>query len=112
MARIIVATTAFRKKSHKFLKKHPELEDKVVKTLTLLKENVFSAKLYTHRLHGGLEDFYAVFDILPVSSRFLSQCFLCDEMHELADFRDFARNSASKNSGFVELFCWVYSPTK
>lgn len=57
--RKIFLSRSFSMRLRKFLKFHPELEQNVNKTLKLLKEDVQSINLKTHKLHGKLNNSYA-----------------------------------------------------
>ncbi|MBI5324966.1 MAG: type II toxin-antitoxin system YafQ family toxin [Ignavibacteriae bacterium] len=54
MVRELILTDKFRKSFAKFVKKHPNSKGNIYKTLDLMKENVFSASLSTHKLSGKL----------------------------------------------------------
>ncbi len=57
--RVLAASNQFRSKAHKFFKRHPDLEAKAGKLLTLLTKDVFHPQLKAHKLTGDLKKLYA-----------------------------------------------------
>lgn len=53
-------TDTFKKKAAKFLKKHPDMTDRYVKTMRLMQENPFHPSLRLHKLRGKLSDYHSV----------------------------------------------------
>jgi len=56
----LFTTKTFDKKLKRFLKKHPDLEEEIVKTLDLLAKNPFEPHLKMHKLSGLLKNERAV----------------------------------------------------
>lgn len=52
--RELVLTPKFTRSFRKFVKKNPQLENKIIETLTLMKEDVFIPQLSSHSLQGKL----------------------------------------------------------
>ena len=52
--RELILTNRFRKSFKIFVKKHPLLKSKIFQILELVKEDVFSSLLSTHKLSGAL----------------------------------------------------------
>ncbi len=52
----IVTTTYFLRRARKFLRKHPEMEERVAKVIDDLRENPFAPHLVFHHLSGPLEN--------------------------------------------------------
>ncbi|HCC06496.1 TPA: type II toxin-antitoxin system mRNA interferase toxin, RelE/StbE family [Candidatus Nomurabacteria bacterium] len=64
--REILYDNSFHKQFKKIIKNNKELEEKSIKVLEILKENVFDSKLSTHKLSGELKKYYSAkvtFDI-------------------------------------------------
>ncbi len=57
---ILIFTDKYNRKAQKFLKNHPELIKKYKKTVNLLEKNYNDTSLKLHKLHGKLNNFYAV----------------------------------------------------
>jgi len=55
----IKQTDTFEKKSIKFFKKHRDLVPKFKKVIEKLTDDPFENSLKTHKLKGGLSEFYA-----------------------------------------------------
>ena len=49
----------YHRKERKFFKKHIHLVDKYAEVLTKLKTDPFDSSLKTHKLKGGLKEFYS-----------------------------------------------------
>lgn len=56
----IKLSPSYKRKSRKFIKKHPDLLPKYKKTLLLLKDNPQHPSLRLHKLHGQLEDYDSI----------------------------------------------------
>lgn len=56
----ITRTDEYFKKLVKFLKKHPEMQGKYEKTLTLLGANPHHPSLRLYKLQGNLKEFYSI----------------------------------------------------
>ncbi len=56
----ITRTDEYFKKSVKFFEKHPEMQGKYEKTLTLLGANPHHPSLRLYKLQGNLKEFYSV----------------------------------------------------
>ncbi|MCL5990907.1 MAG: type II toxin-antitoxin system mRNA interferase toxin, RelE/StbE family [Bacteroidetes bacterium] len=54
MVRELVLTDRFKKSFSKFVKKHPNLKGNIYNTLELMKEDIYSQSLSTHKLSGKL----------------------------------------------------------
>jgi hypothetical protein len=52
--REIILTPKFKRAFRKFIKRNPQLEQKLIQVLKLMKENVFASQLSTHSLQGKL----------------------------------------------------------
>jgi len=52
--RELILTDRLRKSFAKYIKKHPLSKDKIFQTLDLLRKDVYSPHLYTHKLSGAL----------------------------------------------------------
>ncbi len=52
--RILVAPPTFLSRLRKFLKYHPDLKERVAKTLRSLKQDLHAPSLGSHKLHGRL----------------------------------------------------------
>jgi mRNA interferase YafQ len=52
--REIVLTPKFKRSFRQFVKRNPKLEQKIMQTLTMMKEDVFANQLSTHSLQGKL----------------------------------------------------------
>jgi proteic killer suppression protein len=50
----------YKKLEKKFIKKHPDLIDKYIKTIEILKLNPYHPSLRLHRLKGELNKFFSV----------------------------------------------------
>jgi len=57
--REVFPSPAFDRMVESFLKRNPAYEKKVAKVIDLLKKDCSHSSLKTHKLHGGLKDFYA-----------------------------------------------------
>ena len=57
--RDIFMLSVFEKRLKKFLRYHPELKKPLVNALILLRKDVRSRSLRTHKLHGKMGDSYA-----------------------------------------------------
>ncbi|RLA07880.1 MAG: plasmid stabilization protein [Gammaproteobacteria bacterium] len=55
----IIRTDSFVKKANKFLKKHPDLQNKLENIINLLTVNPFDSSLKTHKLKGNMKEFYS-----------------------------------------------------
>ncbi|MFQ5586931.1 MAG: type II toxin-antitoxin system YafQ family toxin [Thermodesulfobacteriota bacterium] len=55
----IITTRHFMRNARKFLRKHPDLRDRVAKVIDDLKEDPFQPHLELHALGGKLEDIFA-----------------------------------------------------
>ena len=56
--RTLAPTEAFDRKLIRFVKRHPELAEKVQEILRLLENDVRYPSLKTHKLHGSMSDSY------------------------------------------------------
>lgn len=56
----LVFTESFEKRAKKFIKKHPELRDKYVKTLKFLQSNPNHPSLKLHKLTGRLSKLHSI----------------------------------------------------
>lgn len=56
----LILTERYKKRSLRFLKDHPELTDKYLKTLSLLISNPFHPSLRLHALSGKHEGFHSI----------------------------------------------------
>lgn len=56
----IVVTTSYLKKLKKFLKKHPDIIDRYIKTIEIIEVNPQHPSLRLHKLQGRLSDFHSV----------------------------------------------------
>jgi addiction module RelE/StbE family toxin len=56
----IKSTRRYDRVLKKFAKKHPELRNKYLSTLSLLQKNPRHPSLRLHKLHGQLEDYYSI----------------------------------------------------
>ena len=52
--RELVLTSKFKRSFRKFVKRNQSLEQKIIQTLKLMKEDVFASQLSTHSLKGKL----------------------------------------------------------
>ena len=59
MPRLII-TTHYKKRAEKFIKKHPDLTQRYLKTLQILELNPTHPSLRLHKLKGSLHDIYSV----------------------------------------------------
>jgi len=59
--RKVFPSPAFDRMVETFLKRNSAYEAKIAKTIDLLKKDCFHSLLKTHKLHGGLKNFYACF---------------------------------------------------
>jgi len=56
----IIQTDYYFKKLKKFIKKHPELLDRYIKTIELLEIDPFHSSLRLHKLNGKLRVYHSV----------------------------------------------------
>ncbi len=56
----IYFTNTFKRRLKLFLKKHPDLEDKVIEVIDILKDDIFASQLKTHKLSGKLKNNWAI----------------------------------------------------
>ena len=56
----LIFTESYEKKAEKFIKKHPELKDKYIKTLKFLEVNPNHPSLKLHKLTGKLSKLYSI----------------------------------------------------
>ena len=56
----IKLTDSYKKRALKFLKKHLNLKEKYIKTLTILENNPFHLSLRLHKSKGNLKDYHSV----------------------------------------------------
>ncbi|MFC1615810.1 type II toxin-antitoxin system YafQ family toxin [Patescibacteria group bacterium] len=56
----LVFTDSYEKKAKKFIKKHPELRDKYIKTLKFLQANPSHPALKLHKLTGKLSKLHSI----------------------------------------------------
>ena len=56
----IITTAQYKKKFHKFIKKHPELVSRYKKTILLLESNINHPSLRLHALQGEHEGIHSV----------------------------------------------------
>jgi mRNA-degrading endonuclease YafQ of YafQ-DinJ toxin-antitoxin module len=56
----ISTTATFERNLRKFVRKHPELKQRVDQVITDLHEDPFQPHLHLHQLCGNLRDFHAV----------------------------------------------------
>lgn len=56
----IKITDQFDKKIKKFLKKHSDIQNKVLKTFTLMANDPFHSSLRLHKLNGNLGEYHSV----------------------------------------------------
>ena len=57
--RKLAQTDSFRRELGKLLKQHRDLTDTIEKVFTLLRNDIYSTSLHTHKLHGKMGDSYA-----------------------------------------------------
>lgn len=55
----LIKDESYQRKERKFFKKHADLLDKYTEVLKKLKSDPFEPSLKTHKLKGGLSEFYA-----------------------------------------------------
>jgi mRNA-degrading endonuclease YafQ of YafQ-DinJ toxin-antitoxin module len=60
MTYALVFTEQYEKRSHKFLRRHPELEKQYSRTLQILAANPFHPSLHLHALAGRLSRLHSV----------------------------------------------------
>ena len=73
----------FVKKVARFLKKHPDLKDKLYKTFEFLEKNPFHPSLRLHKLSGVLKEFYSI--SLDMKYRIIIDLIIEDEKIILLD---------------------------
>ena len=56
----IIRTDEYFKKLKKFIKKHPDVLQRYIKTIELLEVNPFHPSLRLHKLQGELGDYYSI----------------------------------------------------
>lgn len=56
----IIRTDEYFKKLKKFIKKHPDVLDRYVKTIKLLEVDPYHPSLRLHKLQGGLKEYQSV----------------------------------------------------
>lgn len=56
----IISTDSYLKKLKKFLRKHPEILERYIKTIEILEANPFHPSLRIHKLKGNLCEFHSV----------------------------------------------------
>lgn len=56
----ILTTISYEKKLLEFRKKHPEMRNKYIKTISLLTTNPYHPSLRLHKLKGDLSEFYSI----------------------------------------------------
>ena len=56
----LIFTESYEKRASKFIKKHPELKDKYIKTLSLLQLNPQHPSLRIHKLSGKLSNVHSI----------------------------------------------------
>ncbi len=56
----LIFTESYEKRATKFLKKHPELKDKYIKTLSLLQVNPKHPSLRIHKLTDKLSELHSI----------------------------------------------------
>jgi len=56
----IIRTDEYYKKLKKFLKKHPDMIERYVKTIEILEVNPYHPSLRLHKLKGRLSDFHSI----------------------------------------------------
>ena len=56
----IVRTDEYFKKLKKFIKKHPDVLQRYIKTIEILEVDSFHPSLRLHKLQGALNDYYSV----------------------------------------------------
>lgn len=56
----IIVTDSYLKKLKKFLKKHPDILQRYIKTIEILELNPHHPSLRLHKLQGRLCDFYSI----------------------------------------------------
>ncbi len=56
----IIQTESYLKKLKKFIKKHPDVLDRYIKTIELLELNPYHPSLRLHKLQGTIKEYYSV----------------------------------------------------
>ncbi len=56
----IIRTDEYFKKLKKFIKKHPDVLDRYVKTIELLEIDPYHPSLHLHKLKGKLRDYHSI----------------------------------------------------
>jgi len=56
----IILTDSYRKKAIKFLKKHKDLKEKYIKTLTILQNDPYHPSLRLHKLQGKQREYFSI----------------------------------------------------
>jgi len=77
----IRATKNFLRRSHKLLKRDPQLKKHLRRTLEKLQENPFNPELKTHKLSGSLKEFWSCSVTYQIRIRFK----IVDDIIELID---------------------------
>lgn len=79
----ILTTISYEKKLLEFRKKHPEMRNKYIKTISLLTTNPYHPSLRLHKLKGDLSEFYSI--SLNLKYRILLDFIIIDETIILID---------------------------
>jgi mRNA-degrading endonuclease YafQ of YafQ-DinJ toxin-antitoxin module len=58
----LYTTSKFERRLRRFLRKHPQLRERVQSILQDLEHDPFQPHLHLHALHGGLQGYHAVRD--------------------------------------------------
>ena len=56
----IIFTDSYTKKVLKFIKKHKDLKDKYIKTLTILENDPYHPSLRLHKLEGKQREYFSI----------------------------------------------------
>jgi len=56
----IILTDVYRKKVLKFIKKHKDLKEKYIKTLTILEHDPYHPSLRLHKLQGKHREYFSI----------------------------------------------------
>jgi len=79
----ILSTISYDKKLFEFRKKHPEMRNKYIKTISLLTINPYHPSLRLHILKGDLSEFYSI--SINLKYRILLDFIIIDETIILID---------------------------
>ena len=56
----IILTDTYTKKAVKFIKKHKDIKEKYIKTLTVLQDNPYHPSLRLHKLQGKQKEYFSI----------------------------------------------------